>query len=276
MNQEMQEERQGSPAGAGRRKGQKKASPQLMRSVRIGILVSGGLVLVIGLILLILPMFRVGSVEVNGCSYTTAEEIITASGIKNGDELFAVDMQKVVGQVLEQCPYVDKVSVSVSFPSKVIITVEERKNVMYTEFDGAFYSLDAGYYVLEESQGETAFSPFLHITLPSIASCTVGSRIRFSDPDADLSYIATLLEELRGTDLPGELTRVDVSGRFSVFLILDAKYRVKLGRVTEIPLKLQLCGEILKKEAGKGDAYAEIDLSDPDAATYRSLSEADF
>lgn len=275
MNQGMQEEKAGSPAGAGRGS-RKKASPQVMRSVRIGIVISGALILVIGLILIILPMFRVGSVEVTGCSYTTAEQIITASGIKNGDELFAVDMQKVVGQVLEQCPYVDKVSISVSFPSKVIITVVERQNVMYTEFEGAFYSLDAGYYVLEEKQGETAFSPFLHITLPSIASCAVGSRIRFSDPDADLSYISTLLEELRATELPGDLTRVDVSGRFSVYLVLDARYRVKLGRVTQIPLKLQLCGEILKKEAEKGDAYAEIDLSDPDAATYRALSEADF
>ena len=49
--------------------GKKKPNPALLRLLRMAMLIAGGLILLFGLLLLVLPMFRVQGIEVSGNSF---------------------------------------------------------------------------------------------------------------------------------------------------------------------------------------------------------------
>ncbi|MBQ7336675.1 MAG: FtsQ-type POTRA domain-containing protein [Clostridia bacterium] len=255
----------------------KKPNQGLMRLLRAAMLLMGGMILVFGLLLIVLPIFKVSQVEVAGNSFYTAEQLAEASGIEVGDELLAVDMQDAVNRILKACPNVAKVSIGVSFPFGITITVEERTDVMYTEYNGKHISLDRSFRVLEMiDSGETRFSPFLYVQLPKIASVSVGGKIVFADAAADLTYVGTLLDFLKEKELLADVTEVDFSERFSVSYTLQGRCRVELGSVSALDTKLLLVNEILNSKGGIDAAYAVIDVSDTQKPTYRVVDASEL
>ena len=69
--------------------------------------------------------FRVETVEVAGNSRYTQEEVVEASGIQTGDNLYAMNKFNVQRQIRELLPYVSEVSIQRSLPSTIRIQVTE-------------------------------------------------------------------------------------------------------------------------------------------------------
>ncbi len=252
----------------------KQPNQGLLRLLRVLMLALGSAVLLVGLLLLLLPMLRVSAVEVSGNSHQKTEEILAAAGVKEGDELLALDLQGVVDRIVESCPYVEQVSVRVSFFT-VEIEVEERSRVMYTEYGGEFLSFDGGFRVLEIGKGEGELSPFLRVKLPPIAGATAGSRLSFVG-GTDVSYVAKLLSALEEAELYPSVTYADLSERFSLSFVLEGKCRVELGGVSGAGEKLVLLDRILEEKGGATAAYAVVDLTDPEKPTYRTVDASEI
>lgn len=257
--------------------GKKKPNPALLRLLRMAMLIAGGLILLFGLLLLILPMFRVQGIEVSGNSFYTTEQIKEIAGVREGDEVLAVDLQEVVDRILADCPHVDGVSVSMSFPFHIKITLVEKTDVMYTSYQEKYVSFDSNFRVLETiDRGENQFSPFLYVILPQVKSMQKGSTIRFADAEGDRSYIQTLYAAMEEREMLASVTEVDFSERFSVSYVLDGMCRVELGKVASLDAKLRMVDELLAQKGGSRATYAIIDVSNPQKATYRAVSEEEF
>ena len=69
--------------------------------------------------------FRVETVVVTGNSRYTQEEVVAASGIEVGDNLYAMNKFHVQQQIREQLPYVSEVSIQRGLPSTILIQVTE-------------------------------------------------------------------------------------------------------------------------------------------------------
>ncbi len=250
----------------------KQPNEALLRVLRRIMLVAGGIILVLGLLLIILPTLQVKSVVVEGNSYCTSEQIIAASQIEIGDELLEVDLQNALDRIFAECPNVETCSVSISFPFTVKIKVTEKSGVMYTAFNDQYISFDRSFRVLEmKDNGETAFSPFLYVKLPAISGILVGSEIVFAEAEADRTYVGALLEVLEGKDLMERVTYVDFSERFSLSFILDAHTRVELGKLSDAEIKLNLASEILSQK-NNPNAYAVVDVSNVEKPTYQTVA----
>lgn len=84
--------------------------------------------------------FQVETVVVSGNSRYTQEEVIQATGIQIGDNLFRMNKYQVAKQVLQTLPYVEEVMIRRSLPSTILITVSEWDSVARVEVpqsDGA-------------------------------------------------------------------------------------------------------------------------------------------
>lgn len=96
-----------------------------MQAIQALIITVIALVLVAGILLLSLPMFKVKEIVVVGNSIYTEEEIIAAAGIAVGDEIISIAWDHIdTDAFYAACPLVDNVKVSCGL-SKVTITVEE-------------------------------------------------------------------------------------------------------------------------------------------------------
>ena len=259
--------------------GRKKPSTAMLRTMRGAILVVGGMILVIGLLLLILPMLRVQKIKVEGNTYYTAEEIIAASGIAVGEqEMLTLDTDAALTRIYQwdTAKHIDNLEIK-RFFTTLVIKVTEPRTVMYTEFNGKYYSIDLGkdFRVLRECENEAELAEFPRVELPMIASLSVGGKLTFEDENADFSYITTLLDTLEKRGVLENLTALDVSSKFNVSYETGENCLVELGRVERMDTKLGLVNEILCRRVASGAGYSVVNVTDTQKPTYRLLDSAD-
>lgn len=77
--------------------------------------------------------FKVNTVEVQGNSIYSAEEIMSASGIQKGDNLFTLNKEAAAGSIKAGLPYVETVSVIRFLPDRVVIEVRESEAAFAVE-----------------------------------------------------------------------------------------------------------------------------------------------
>ena len=233
------------------------------------------LILITGLLLIIMPTFRVTEIVVEGNSTYTAEQIIAAAGIEVGDEMATVFFSKseIIHKIFDAYP-VQNAMISCGF-SKVTITVTEIQNVMYTEGEGEWYSLDTNLRVLEKNAEQSAFSSFLRVKLPSVAATVKGAPIVFSNSEISYDYIGDLIETLAEYDVLSTVTYVDFSDKFSVSCVLGDRIRLELGGPSEMDRKMRLFFDILNTKGN--ESFAVIDVSNPsNGGTHQIISEAEL
>ena len=69
--------------------------------------------------------FRVDTINVQGNSRYTQEEIVAASGIERGDNMFLINKFQVIDQMISQLTYLDDVTIRRGLPSTLNVTVTE-------------------------------------------------------------------------------------------------------------------------------------------------------
>ena len=246
-------------------------NPSVLRFLRGAMVVVGSAILLVGMLLIVLPMFYVSSIEVVGVSYYSEEEIVEASGIKIGDEMLMLDREAVGNEIFEKLPYVNGVKIRRVF-NTVKITIEENTNLMYTEFVGKYYVLNREFRVLNAVEDEAELQGFLRVELPEISSIGVGFKIRFENEALDTQYITELLESLENGNVLSRVTLVDASRKYDVSYVMDGCCRVELGKVGDMSLKLTLVDEILARRGDTdGTVQSVVNVSDLSKPTYRVL-----
>lgn len=69
--------------------------------------------------------FQVETVAVAGNSRYTEDEVVQATGIQVGDNLFHMNKYQIADQVLQKLPYTKELNIRRSLPSTIVITVTE-------------------------------------------------------------------------------------------------------------------------------------------------------
>lgn len=258
-----------APARAPKKRGPDEG---LLRLLRGCMLFCGAVILVLGLLLILFPMFKVQGIVVEGNSYCATQDIVTASGIVEGNELIGLDLESAMYAIFAKCPNVETCTISVSFPFTIKIRVTEKAGVMYAAYGDQYISFSRDFRVLEiDSNGEEKFSPFLRVKLPTVSSAIRGSSIQFADGTTELAYATSLLDSILNRTTLGEVTFVDLSERFSLSFILSNTVRVEIGKLADMELKLTCAEEILRQKGGVAAGYAVIDVSNPSKPTYQKI-----
>lgn len=254
----------------------RKPDENVLRILRLGMLISGAVIFVLALAMLILPAIKINSIEVVGNTYYDDAYVIEKAGISAGDELLGWNMQKSCDDIMAAYPYASDIYISISFFT-VKIEIVEKPTVMYTEYQNQYLSIDRTMRVLEmKANGEETFSPFLRVKLPEILSARPGATLQFADSSADLSYVIQLLDVLSERNLLERVTYVDFSNRFSLSFVLSNAVRVEVGALKDMNVKLTLVEEELNKNPINHNIYAVIDVSNTTKPIWRQINAEDL
>ena len=183
-------------------------------------------VVVVAAIFVMSVFFRVEDIRVVGNQHYTAEEIIRAVDIEEGDNLFFFDRFAAVGRAFSKLPYIEAVTVERSLPNKVVITVEETTALAYLPLGEEKWTLDHNCKVLgKAAEGEE------ESLLP-----VVGMK-------AGTLMIGETMETERGmTDM---VTRIDFSNTDSPEFDYGGKYTVVLGKHEKVEYKFGMFVTVL-------------------------------
>lgn len=162
--------------------------------------------------------FRVDQVLVEGQSQYTQEEIVAASGVQRGDNLFLINKMQLVDRVLSQLPYVDELVIRRRLPDTLVLTVTECVPVAVIEGEGAYWLMDAKGKLLERGDISLAGNQALILGLTPLAP-KVGMGLAAQE-EQKLSSLQALL---------GALNREQMMGSVKSFIDLTADNEIRFS-----------------------------------------------
>ena len=211
---------------------------------------SGPLMFAVAIVAAIFVMsvfFRVSDIQVKGNVQYTAEEIIRASAIEEGDNLFFFDRIAAISRALSKLPYVEDVAVERRLPNKVIITVEESSALAYLELGEEQWTLDHRCKVLgKAAEGETeALIPVVGIRPGTLM---IGEQMETEDQDREqVEFLAAILDQIEERGLTEGVTQIDFSNPSSPEFSYRDRYTVVLGSENQLEHKFGMFVTVLEK-----------------------------
>lgn len=203
--------------------------------------------------------FRVSNIEVVGAAFYTPQEVIDASGIENGDNLFFINRFSAMSKINAKLPYVESVTVGRSLPNKVIIEIEEAAAAAYINSGGVYWLLDRDCRLLE-STGASGLQGLISIIGLTPSNPVIGETLQLDTGDAGtVEYVSSLLSAMDEMSIIKSVSFIDLSNPSApVFDYLD-RFTVKPGRDEAVEYKL----EMMLSAVSQLEATAEgvIDLS---------------
>ena len=215
--------------------------------------------------------FRVERVSVSGCKRYTTEEIIAASGIQTGSNLYSLNKVSIDRSIRTKLPYVDALTINRALPSTILITVTEceaaaqvavpdpaQAAAAQEELTGG--ELDAEPVLLAQEpwlisgkgkllEPAPADSAALPVTGLTPIAPQAGSPLEVPESEQTrLSALTALLQAAQEEKLAGELsavrleaTRLTVryAGRFDVEMKLNADFRYDLRLMRTVREELE-------------------------------------
>ena len=184
---------------------------------------------IVALIFIMSIFFKVSRIEVTGNSIYTAEEVIKASGITEGDNLFFINGIAAGTRVAVKLPYVDSVQIKRGLPNLVVIEITESKAVGCVTVGDELWSVSSsGKFLSSITQADSE-----HIAVisgVSVSEAATGEHIKAASGEENkLAYLTDILYQIQARGLVGTVTAIDMSNAADPTFEYDGRFLVKLG-----------------------------------------------
>ncbi|NLX64007.1 MAG: FtsQ-type POTRA domain-containing protein [Clostridiaceae bacterium] len=220
------------------------------------------LVLALGLVILLFaPFFNIKSIEVEGNSRYTAQEIIETSGImigENGFRKLRLDPEAILElrlldneERIMQLPYVKTCTVKIVFPDKIKIHITEREPAAYIVHFDNYLTVDSQGYVLEA--GTSPPEGLKEIRGIDFKKYTIGRQLEESKIEliqTGVDIINTVYNSDKNTDvkLSDVLDWVDMVSETSAIMSLDNRIIVRFNPKDKLQYTIDFTKEIFFKK----------------------------
>ncbi len=173
--------------------------------------------------------FRVNTITVEGSTIYSDEQIIAASGIEEGNNLFLIQPGKASQSVISELPYIREASVNLSFPNKVRIEVTaDTTAATLQSANESWWAIDLnGKLLAQGDESVSEGSPLVTGLTPLIPS--VGSEVSVSLEDtAKLSSLLEILESLNYWEISDQVQSIDMSSASQITMEFQDRFIVLL------------------------------------------------
>lgn len=178
--------------------------------------------------------FRVNEVTVTGNNRYSAQEVIAASGVELGDNLFLVNRPQTAQSILRELPYVENAVPIHRLPDRVELHITECVPAAALRYEGSWWLMDARGKLLE--QGGKALAE----GLPEVRGIhpvepAVGEWVKVDILEQTrLDGLEQLLTALKGRGMAGEVTQ---------FIDLSASNVIRFGYGEELTVAVPMEGD---------------------------------
>ncbi|MDD3346630.1 FtsQ-type POTRA domain-containing protein [Oscillibacter sp.] len=190
--------------------------------------------------------FRVDTIVVTGQQRYTQQEVVDATGIQSGDNLFLLNKYNAANNIATALPYIniEDVWIRRKLPDTLLIDVKECGIPMAVVQDGSAWLVSPGGKIVEQKASD-ATSDYGVIDGCQLLAPSVGTQLALATEHA--SQQRSLLALMTALEEAGELEKVDAihlqdlsmltmeyDGRFTVQLPYGADYERKLKAFAQI------------------------------------------
>ena len=204
--------------------------------------------------------FRVQEIEVRGAVSYTNEQVIEASGIDLGDNLFFINRFSASSRIFSRLPFVEEASIERSLPNKLIITVDESFALAYVTWEGQNWMMTGNCKLLGSSDGEELDDLIRVLNVTPVDPKAGETMTVEPDQSLKLTYLQALLHGMQLADMTQDVKDLDMQNPANPsFRYLD-RFTVKMGPNDNTEYKLRmLLSAVAQME---GDITGVVDLAE--------------
>lgn len=191
-------------------------------------------------------LFSVRRIEVGGNKALTQTEVIKASGLKLGENIFKVDLEAAKRRLVKS-PWLRSAAISKQLPAIVRVQVRERVPVATVSRPQASFVIDNTAFVLDKR------GPLADTGLPIIRDVDVGgtkiqigTRIKSAVLADALKALLSLSPNLRG-----QVDTVSAPAADKLVFFTKEGLEIDYGSAADMEAKNAVINRVLKEESGK-------------------------
>ncbi len=192
---------------------------------------------------------RIDNIEINGVSGDSKERLLNLAGIKQGDHMFATNMNRI-RRSIDDDPYFTVETVERIMPDTVRISVKEHEAI------AALIGVQESILIDEEGNvlkiGDRSSTEGL-LKIYGVSSMGFGLGMNIcNENDFHTSMLMEVFHKLSERHLLDKVVSVDVSNPLSVYLVTSVGVKVQLGQPEKLDVKLDKLLRVLPRLEGMG------------------------
>ena len=205
--------------------------------------------------------FRVQTIEVEGALEYTPEQIIDASGIGEGDNLFFINHVAAGSRIIANLPRIENAWVERQLPNKLIIHVEESYSLAYVTWEGQNWSITANCKLLQALATPEEMAGLIQVLNVTPLSPEAGAFMAVEpDEELKLAYLKEMLSSIQELGIVQNVSMMDLANAASpTFRYLD-RFTVRMGPNNNTGYKLRMLMSAVQTMAA--DETGTFNLSD--------------
>lgn len=202
--------------------------------------------------------FNIDKLTVKGNKNLEREEILKASSIKIGDNIFKIKKKKSEENI-RALPYIKDITLKRKLPKKIEIKVVERQTIFHIQKSSGFLKVDTEGIILEEIEENQENYPLF--TGIDVDNLNLGDNV-FS---LGLSNaIIDFIQETIDLKLIDRFHRIDLKEKNNITILLKGEILVAFGTLDNVKYKLRLLSEVLKDSEEKDIKFTKIIMNKGD------------
>ena len=200
------------------------------------------IVIIVLVILANTVLFNCTSIEVEGNSRYTAEQIIAPSGLEEGQNLLHIDTKSAEQRISTALTYIDMTEVKRVFPTKIKIVVQEAEKWYQVSANGVSASISRMGRIVE--LGADSSLPVVEGFDP----VELSAGFMLESNESGKTEIPSLILEKAEQYGINNISRIDLTDRFGISIDCGDNVTLELGGIADIDSKLAVAAGTLKKE----------------------------
>ena len=198
-------------------------------------------------------LFGIKTITVTGDTRYSSQQIIEASGIKEGSNLFRASASVLTEKATSKLPYVSKISIKRKLPDEIILFVSDSKPAYAVKTGNNYVLIDSEDKVIEASASKLNGAILLE-GMEAKKADICESFVPVSDEDYQS---AKMIAEI-AYEKEIKLTEIDISDRNHVTAIYKSRVMLEFGALTDIERKLSMAKVITKELEDEGNTRQGI------------------
>ncbi len=189
--------------------------------------------------------FKIEKITIMGSAPYSQEQIIAASGVKNGDNIIRIDTKKVEQNVLDALVNVESVKVSREFPAELRIEVTQCVPAANIECGGKYFVISKQRKIIEENLSAPKENlPVIYGYDTASPEINKPANSNDSEKGQIVDEILNIIENLQFE----KIDKIDITDRLAIMLIYDNRISIKLGSRTDLEYKTNFAKTIITGE----------------------------
>ena len=211
--------------------------------------------------LIVAFFFKVNDIKVENSitSMYTGNQIVTASGISKGQNVFSFKKKEVVSNILRSLPYIGEVTVKRRLPNTIVLVISETTDYVSIPYRGGYLIVSMDMRILSDTYIQQQGIPFVYGITPE--NYIPGQTLRAED-NGSLEALTEILKTIDEYKWVGHITSISVRDKLDTYIVYEDRILIRLGSIAKLDYKFELLKETMDTKLSS-DFAGNINLSTP-------------